>query len=515
MRVATPNLLYNVELTCCAIGDWNTQVKVEVIDRPLPIQIPNKWRTSYPVMCIPGEFVMGVTMVYEIGPYGMATGSMRCTGLRRSYVTLFVIGDGGDYGPYVEEAPADYALRGMALKGHIEFDSGAGGFGGSSSRFMITGARLYFASIVADRGPSKALTLYNAIWEGSQTVVSAFFVTILSGDTVSNLLDEDSRPLDSEKVLNGIYHPFGVLSLTNPSAATFAIADFRETNIRNSLESFCFLSADNLPDEADFIAGVVHPRGYPLNEIFGLENGYRVKKNSDNEFVVRFTNYINPGSQPFSKETPTFVAFPVWLDSNTVPGNIGEASVNVRNCTADSASMEVECRVLVGCGGGCNVRNRMGFSFLAIASEPAGVVHGHVAVDFDSGSVVTGQSKVYKCTVESQVVTNTTNIVDGEEGGYLEGGGYLITFDEPFEAPPSVIVSPHTDNYNISRPPIAMVEYVTEREAYVKVGKADCLVDDGGVVIECSFQPSSFDFVVVGPPKQRSLQPIVLPQCEN
>jgi hypothetical protein len=153
----------------------------------------------------------------------------------------------------------------------------------------------------------------------------------------------------------------------------------------------------------------------------------------------------------------------------------------------------------------------MSFSFLAIASEPAGVVHGHVAVDFDNGSVQTGQRKVYNCTVESQVVTNTTNIFDGEEGGYLFGGGYLITFDEPFEDLPSVIVSPHTDNYDPARPPIAMVEYVTERKAYVKVGKGDC----NAASVTCSFQPSSFDFVIVGPPKQRSLEPINLTQCEK
>jgi hypothetical protein len=571
---AYPTTISNVRLICCLIDEWDVKTFVLALQN---VFTEASWRLP-PVMCPPGKFVVSV----EAGVrrhYGMSHLAIKCQDTK-SYVLVHSGSLATEHGGVGKGVPGgeQEALRGVQLKASywssLLSPVASGGFNRQGIAVLrVFGMRLYYVNIEANRGPSKQLILYNAIWEGSETVVSAFFVTMLTGDTVSNP-EEDSGVLDYKKVLDGIYHPFALLSLTNPSAATFGLADFRTANIRQSLESFCFLSADNLPDEADFVAGVVHPRGYPINKIFGLEHGYRVKKANRNEFIVRFTNYSNPDMAPFSKEKPTFVAFPVWLDSNTVPADIYEASVSVRGCTADSTSKEVECTVIVGCGGACelpddrrNLRSdlKMGFSFLAIASEPAGVVHGHVAVNIDSGSVLDDESEVHNCEVVSEVVTNATNpfgvsaVSDGlafffnettgeiqanetaeesegwdagedinaTEGAtidnfgfgpdpgeaddkYVIGGGYLITFDVPFEDPPSVVVSPHIDNYELTRSsPVAVVEYVTEREAYIKVGVIICAEGT------CAFRPSNFDFVIVGPPEQHSPELADLSDCEN
>jgi hypothetical protein len=52
-----------------------------------------------------------------------------------------------------------------------------------------------------------------------------------------------------------------VLSLTDPSHATFGVYDFNDGNIQGKMERLSFLSADNLPDERDLVCGVVHPGG--------------------------------------------------------------------------------------------------------------------------------------------------------------------------------------------------------------------------------------------------------------
>jgi hypothetical protein len=133
----------------------------------------------------------------------------------------------------------------------------------------------------------------------------------------------------------------------------------------------------------------------------------------------------------------------------------------------------------------------VGFSFLALYSQPAGVVHGgHVEVE--GGEI--SRTEVLGCDVGGRYVKDV-NIV-------FESGGIWIAFNKTFEATPSVIVTP----YNVtssSALPIAVVDHVTKHKALVKVETWNT---------NTGFIPSNFDFVVVGPPEQRKVKPFVMPE---
>jgi hypothetical protein len=56
----------------------------------------------------------------------------------------------------------------------------------------ISAIKFFYLPIEAERGPYHVLILYNAIFEGAQTAVSAFFVTMLRGDVVPNAREDEA-----------------------------------------------------------------------------------------------------------------------------------------------------------------------------------------------------------------------------------------------------------------------------------------------------------------------------------
>lgn len=123
-----------------------------------------------------------------------------------------------------------------------------------------TGLGFFFAP-VDSFGPKSTLFLYDAQWEGGEAAVSAFFVTMVKGRIVPSTTEDEmwNPPVSADLIQSGVYHPFGIITLSDPSQAAFGVYDFKEQGLAASLEKFAFLSADNLPLEMDMVAGLVHP----------------------------------------------------------------------------------------------------------------------------------------------------------------------------------------------------------------------------------------------------------------
>ena len=140
--------------------------------------------------------------------------------------------------------------------------------------------------------PLYATYQYDVTGEGDQSAVSAIFASAIRGNVGENKQeDEDelgfvvhSRALKQDVFNVASYYPFGLM--TNNRANIVVVQDYKDGVVRkNELQSFSFLSAKNLPDAAKYVAGVVHPDGYPLNEHFMNDNvGFRVSKISKREF---------------------------------------------------------------------------------------------------------------------------------------------------------------------------------------------------------------------------------------
>ena len=106
---------------------------------------------------------------------------------------------------------------------------------------------------------------YEAIWDGSKAVVSAYFVTPIYGVLVPSPLDEDRFvSMDQMAFLrSGVSSYFGLMSTTDPSIARFGLRIFESTTFSSrDIESFSFLSADNLEKNPSITAGVIHPDGF-------------------------------------------------------------------------------------------------------------------------------------------------------------------------------------------------------------------------------------------------------------
>ena len=106
---------------------------------------------------------------------------------------------------------------------------------------------------------------YEAIWDGSKAVVSAYFATPIYGVLVPSTLDEDKIvSMDHRRYLrSGVSSYFGLMSTTDPSIARFGLRIFESTTFSSrDIESFSFLSADNLEKNPSITAGVIHPDGF-------------------------------------------------------------------------------------------------------------------------------------------------------------------------------------------------------------------------------------------------------------
>ena len=257
---------------------------------------------------------------------------------------------------------------------------------------------------------------YTYVWEGSRAFVSAFFASTIRDNVIPNE-QEDFKELGiGTDLIRGDSVPFGLVSTKDPQQARVVVYDFDDSLYTTDLKALALLAVDNNPLR-DIIAGVVHPRGYTVNEIFGQQTGFELQQENDQTFIVRFTDVSKdiksrfpvaetqptanttlptafpsnapseapspvPSSAPSSKEgekTPTFPVFPLWFSDNALPRHAGEIAVATKEkCSVDSCTVSV--------GTSLRSSEELGFAFFALkqsVKNTPGIVHGTVDLYFD------------------------------------------------------------------------------------------------------------------------------------
>mmetsp|Transcript_4357 Transcript_4357/g.6391 ORF Transcript_4357/g.6391 Transcript_4357/m.6391 type:complete len:611 (-) Transcript_4357:107-1939(-) len=181
---------------------------------------------------------------------------------------------------------------------------------------------------------------YDVLWDGSTQAVSAVFANLIRDNIAPNTKEDenelgffDNRFTDQFALKNSL-NTFGVSK--DPGTSTIAVFEETDLSSENELNSFTYLTVDNLEDTEELIVGVIHPQGYAVNKVFGKDPGFTIEMENDREFIIKFTrNFTQP---------PTFIVSPMWFPSsdNRFPLDIGEIQVGLRDCTSS------ECRVQVG-----------------------------------------------------------------------------------------------------------------------------------------------------------------------
>jgi hypothetical protein len=362
---------------------------------------------------------------------------------------------------------------------------------------------------------------YDVLWDGSDLFGSALFLTLIR-DNISPNKAEDSSELglvNDDFSPDGLRIPFA-LSL-EPGKATAAIFGAQDIG---ELASFSYLAADDIPTDDMYRAGVIHPKGYATNRIFASKPGFRIKQDNDQEFIVEF-------SPPF-KETPTFLAFPLWFPINdNYPKSRIDVSVATRSCTPMQCSLQVGGPD--GVVGGVDEKEFLGFSFVSFdgaLNNTDGIVHGNVNITAaGDGYAVTepanGEGKNFTATASSlkREVNQTSDLLGlNVFVSTVYTGGVLIEFTNEFQDIPSVTVTPQIDQkllYELStgansfyRLPVAIVEHVTSSQVLIKTAIIDYvdieyidsfdIFDFGklnGGNLTYTYTPIPFSFVAVGP----------------
>lgn len=335
---------------------------------------------------------------------------------------------------------------------------------------------------------------YDVSREGDD--ISAIFATPVRGSIGKNT-EEDENELGfaiGSKFNVISYYPFGIFDRFK---AKISIQDFADTGdgVVKELQSFSFLSGKNLPANADYVAGVVHPDGYAVNENFSDDDiSFEISQSSAREYRIDLGTMKNP----------TFLAFPLWFpgSSESFPSSLGSVAVATKFCGVNY------CDVVTGAPDSEIAKKKLGFSFIAIngpllSTDVSGIVHDRVNVN--SADLTVNGNRFNGFEIES-VFTPCANgrcNLDGVDGAFTgKTGGFLIKFKERFRGLPSVIVnpiiSPNRDlavgEGNKIKLPYAVVEHVTETSAFVKVYWLDTY--DLASPIQSAI---SFHIVAVGP----------------
>lgn len=345
-----------------------------------------------------------------------------------------------------------------------------------------------FNPVIVGNRTADSFFRYNVLWDGSDLFGSALLLTLIR-DNISPNQQEDLGELGlvtDDFTPKGIRIPFG-LSL-DPGKATAAI--FGATGVED-LTSFSYLAADDIPVNDMYRVGVIHPQGYATNRIFKNKVSFSIRQRNDQEFVVEF-------SPPF-KETPTFLAFPLWFPINdNYPARRIDVSVATRSCSTTECSLQV---------GGPGVDKLLGFSFVSFdgaLNNTDGIVHGNINIE----SVLGGRS--FDVSEPMNGVGNNFTAVSsigrkqslGPQNSTTFTGGILITFANEFQDIPSVTVTPQIDEAQLFQTylplaayglPFAVVEHVTTKQVLIKAALVTFQSD------EYLYTPVPFSFVAVGP----------------
>lgn len=493
-----------LDIIYCSVNDWtNTDVRETVTMRDVGSVQKSE------VLCDAFQFIVGVRVKVD-----ETTGDNQ--GMDGLWITCANIPLNSDTEPVKIEKQV-----------YVDNSFGSGETYWSSERsesnLFLSGARVLFCnglgiygmeleySAQAKGGRTSATYEYDISREDED--ISAIFASTVRGSVGENE-QEDMKELGFavpdeifENVFNvESYFPFGIFE---KNGGKIVIQDFKDKLVKSEeLQSFSFLSGKNLPAQADYIAGVVHPDGYPLNEKFSDNDiGFRVSQLSRREFYIRFPSGEN------QMTNPTFLVFPLWIpgSANQFPSKIGDVVAATRNCDANG------CYVVTGVSDNLWKKNYLGFSFIALrggldTGVVSGIAHGVVTV-IDDGIIRPpfldgGSENHHGFTVEAKFEDETKQFElragdrNGDSIDFREyPGGFLITFETPFRGLPAVIVSPMIANRDLFSGdtdqvalPYAVVEYISEEEAFVKVNWVDTRTEGTKSCVAISFH-----IVVVGP----------------
>lgn len=363
---------------------------------------------------------------------------------------------------------------------------------------------------------------YDILYDDIGGQVPAVFANLIR-DNLSINTEEDAEIGFNMDFIDGVYYlrrdginlefkPFGFGNDLNVGK----IAIFANGVIpTDRLLHFSYLSVTNLPGNSDYVSGLVHPQGYPLNAQFGIDPGYEVRQLSDSEYHIVFT-------EEFSANRPTILVFPQWLpfESAQVPTTSGQVAIATNDISKNGFKVTAGAQTteLLFCDTGTGLEINpveeetdqfLGFSFLAIDQELSnpGLVHGNIGVNPTSGVIdnQSGQGFNATSTLVETTVKYDPLFDDGEDGVDVPafGGGVLVEFDEEFLDIPSVIATPLTniaisdfrintcdgidntwfgqileiilsdqinDNVLLFTEPVVVVEHVTRKQALIKVG---------------------------------------------
>ena len=129
----------------------------------------------------------------------------------------------------------------------------------------IANIEFFYEPVSLSTNLASSFYSYEAIWDGSKAVVSAYFATPIYGVLVPSPAD-DSKFVYLDQiayVFSGVSSYFGLMSTTDPSIARFGLRIFESTTFSSrDMESFSFLAADNLEKNPSITAGVIHPDGF-------------------------------------------------------------------------------------------------------------------------------------------------------------------------------------------------------------------------------------------------------------
>lgn len=466
-------------------------------------------RSSDMKMCQEDEFITGVRVKADNG-FGNNEGIdaiwFWCSTFPKDLTTkpiereLIAVEEGDDEGEITTEAKrpdSSYLMSGARVRS-------CDGLG------MINIDLLFEDAYTEEKG---ARYEYDLSREGDAAL--AIFASPVRGAIGENKLEEEEKlgfsiPSRKGEVMNVMsYYPFGLWEITK---SKFIIQDFKDSEInKNELQKFSFLSAENLPAEAAYIAGIVHPDGYPVNQSFEDNNiGFRVKMDDERNFRIVFSDD--------SMANPTFIAFPMWFPgfAREEPTRIGDVVIATKKCESG------ECSVRTGSKLGLSSENNLGFSFLALSGDlvtddVSGIVHGVVTITENHSNLkpLIDDAKSMGQGFEAEASFSDGSFKDyvlgGEENenimefkGYR--GGILIKFTKPFRGLPAVIVNPiigdkildlNEELVDRVAMPYAVVETITEETAFVKVNYVDSTGTDwpnGN-----TYEALSFHIVAVGP----------------
>lgn len=269
----------------------------------------------------------------------------------------------------------------------------------------------------------------------------------------------------------------------------------QEIQVEN-LQSFTFLTADNIPARENYKVGVIHPQGYAINRVFGTDIGFQISQANEQEYTITFDRAFT--------DPPTFIVSPVWFPGmgKNYPLNIGQVAVISRGCS------DSECRVQAGADDLNGQKTNLGFNFLALAgdasSDSTQVIHGRIAVPknapWNQTVTVSGQD----FTVLNEFSDDPANTSDNSNGPIRVLGGIRITFDTPFMDIPSVIATaedPGENNWNFNnkdgtyRLTYVVVEHITTSSVYIKSSSVTDTDDT---------RPMDFSFVAIGPSSKQA-----------